>query len=316
VASGAALFAQAVPAEHFIADELRPYYAHTGFSWKIDSISHFELNYESDTEAARRITQLEEVALRARSSILKMLGEPDYQPTVHVFFVESVERMKQLIGSEVIGRSRPTQHAVFCVVAPFSELSLKHELTHEIATNLWGPAEQWMEEGMANFAVDNKSSLMKRQCLAMMQSRQWTPLKKLVNAEWESSSLSPDEAYPELGGFIEYLYETYGVARLQKIWKDGRILREKDSYAGWAEQVAEAEGAPFLDLNELAARRYEELGPQKTEALFGDPHTHTSPAGAEVNASCVVAALKALKDDPLAPYFSEKARDVPPAGDP
>jgi lysophospholipase L1-like esterase len=102
----------------------------------------------------------------------------------------------------------------------------------------------------------------------------------------------------------------------QKIWKDGRILREKDSYAGWAEQVAEAEGAPFLDLNELAARRYEELGPQKTEALFGDPHTHTSPAGAEVNASCVVAALKALKDDPLAPYFSEKARDVPPAGDP
>jgi hypothetical protein len=221
VASGAALFAQAVPAEHFIADELRPYYAHTGFSWKIDSISHFELNYESDTEAARRITQLEEVALRARSSILKMLGEPDYQPTVHVFFVESVERMKQLIGSEVIGRSRPTQHAVFCVVAPFSELSLKHELTHEIATNLWGPAEQWMEEGMANFAVDNKSSLMKRQCLAMMQSRQWTPLKKLVNAEWESSSLSPDEAYPELGGFIEYLYETYGVARLQKIWKDG-----------------------------------------------------------------------------------------------
>ena len=221
VASGAALFGQPVPAEHFVADDLRPYYAHTGFSWKIDRMAHFELNYEADTEAERRIVQLEEVALRARASILKMLGEPDYQPTVHVFFVESIERMKQLIGSEVIGRSRPTQHAVFCVVAPFSELSLKHELTHEIATNLWGPAEQWLEEGMANFAVDNKSSLMKRQCLAMMQSKQWTPLKKLVNSEWESSSLSPDEAYPELGGFVEYLYETYGVARLQKIWKGG-----------------------------------------------------------------------------------------------
>ena len=99
----------------------------------------------------------------------------------------------------------------------------------------------------------------------------------------------------------------------QKIWKDGKILREKDSYAGWAGQVAEAEGAPFLDLNELAARRYDELGPQKVEALFGDPHTHTSPAGAEVNAECVVAALKALRDDPLALYFSEKAGGVPPA---
>jgi hypothetical protein len=62
---------------------------------------------------------------------------------------------------------------------------------------------------------------MKRQCLGMMQSKQWIPLKKLVNAEWESSSYSPDDDYPELGGFVEYLYETYGVARLQQAWKGG-----------------------------------------------------------------------------------------------
>ena len=221
VASGAASFGQPAAVEHFVADDLRPYYAHTGFSWKIDRISHFELNYESDTEAAYRIVQLEEVAQRARSSILEMLGEPDYQPTIHVFFVESIGRMRQLIGAEVIGRSRPTQHAVFCVVAPFSELSLKHELTHEIATNLWGPAEHWVEEGLANFAVDNKSSLMKRQCLAMMQSKQWIKLQKLVSPEWESSSFSPDDIYPELGGFVEYLYEHFGVSRLHEIWKGG-----------------------------------------------------------------------------------------------
>jgi lysophospholipase L1-like esterase len=99
----------------------------------------------------------------------------------------------------------------------------------------------------------------------------------------------------------------------QKIWVDGKIKRETATYAGWAEQVAKAEGAPFLDLAELAARRYEELGPAKVDALFGDPHTHTSPAGADVNAQCVVAALKALKEDPLARYFSAKAADVSPA---
>ena len=215
------MLGQPIAAERFVNDELRPYYAHTGFSWKIDRMSHFDLNYEDDTEAARRIVQLEEVAEKGRASILQMLGASDYQPTIHVFFVESIERMKQLIGSEVIGRSRPTQHAVFCVVAPFSELSLKHELTHEIATNLWGPAEHWLEEGLANFAVDNKSSLMKRQCLGMMQSKQWIPLKKLVSPGWESSSFSPDDDYPELGGFVEYLYGTYGVTRLQRIWKGG-----------------------------------------------------------------------------------------------
>jgi hypothetical protein len=228
VASGAALFGQPpAAAERFISDELRPYYAHTGFSWKIDQVDHFELNYETDTEADHRLKQLEEVAERSRTSILQMLGAPDYTPTVHIFFVESIERMNQLIGSEVIGRSRPTQHAVFCVVAPFSELSLKHELTHEIATNLWGPAEHWLEEGLANFAVDNKSSLMKRQCLGMIQSKQWIPLKKLVNPEWESSSYSPDDTYPELGGFVEYLYQTYGAEKFQALWKGGSKSMKK-----------------------------------------------------------------------------------------
>jgi hypothetical protein len=221
VVGGAALFGQPVAAEHLVADELRPYYAHTGFSWKIDRIANFELNYEADTEAEFRLKQLEEVAQHSRDYILQMLGEREYQPTVHVFFVESIERMQLLIGSEVIGRSRPTQHAVFCVVAPFSELSLKHELTHEIATNLWGPAEHWLEEGLANFAVDNKSSLMRRQCLGMLQSKQWIPLKKLASSQWESSSFSPDDTYPELGGFVEYLYQTYGVARFEKLWKGG-----------------------------------------------------------------------------------------------
>jgi hypothetical protein len=62
---------------------------------------------------------------------------------------------------------------------------------------------------------------MKRQCLGMMQSRQWIPLQKLVNAGWESSSYSPDDTYPELGGFVEYLYETYGVEKLELLWKGG-----------------------------------------------------------------------------------------------
>jgi hypothetical protein len=221
IVGGSALHGQPAAAERFADEELRPYYAHTGFSWKIDRAPHFEMNFEADSEAERRLSQLKEVAERARTSILQMLGESGYQPTIHVFFVGSIERMKELIGSEVIGRSRPTQHAVFCVVAPFSELSLKHELTHEIATNLWGPAEHWMEEGLANYAVDNKSSLMKRQCLGMMQSKQWIPLKRLVSPEWESSSYSPDDTYPELGGFVEFLYETYGVTRLEQAWKSG-----------------------------------------------------------------------------------------------
>jgi lysophospholipase L1-like esterase len=92
----------------------------------------------------------------------------------------------------------------------------------------------------------------------------------------------------------------------RKIWKDGKIARSKDSHAGWAEQVAKAEGVAFVDLIEIIAQRYDELGPEKVNPLFGDEHTHTSAAGAELNAQCVIAGLKALTNNPLAPYLCEE----------
>jgi lysophospholipase L1-like esterase len=96
----------------------------------------------------------------------------------------------------------------------------------------------------------------------------------------------------------------------RKVWKDGKIARNHDTYAGWARQVAESEKVWFVDLNEIIAAKYDALGPEKVEPLFADPHTHTSRAGAEMNAGCVMEGLKALKDDPLAKYFSAKGEAV------
>jgi rhamnogalacturonan acetylesterase len=98
------------------------------------------------------------------------------------------------------------------------------------------------------------------------------------------------------------------------LWRNGRVVRNKKNYAGWAEQVAKKEGVPFLDLNEIIARDYEALGWQRVQPLFvAGAGPHTSLAGAETNAMCVVAALKGLKSNPLAAYFSEKADRVVPA---
>jgi hypothetical protein len=44
--------------------------------------------------------------------------------------------------------------------------------------------------------------------------------------------------------------------------------------------------------------------------MFGDPHTHTTLAGAQLNAECVVAGLKALPHDPLKKYFSDRVRAI------
>ena len=96
----------------------------------------------------------------------------------------------------------------------------------------------------------------------------------------------------------------------RKIWKDGKIERNSRDYAGWAAEVARAEHAPLIDLNEIIAERYDAMGPEKVNPLFGDEHTHTTRAGAEINAEAVIAGLEALPNDPLAPYFSGEAKGV------
>jgi rhamnogalacturonan acetylesterase len=99
-------------------------------------------------------------------------------------------------------------------------------------------------------------------------------------------------------------------------WRtDGTAARNgTNSAAGWARQAAESVNAPFLDINEIIARQYDELGREKVQALFiVGAGPHTSLAGAQTNAFCIVAALKGLKENPLEKYFSEKAGGVPPA---
>ena len=95
----------------------------------------------------------------------------------------------------------------------------------------------------------------------------------------------------------------------RKTWKDGKVVRSTaQGYAAWAQQVAAAEGVAFIDLNDLVATRYESLGAEKVEAMFADAHTHTSLAGAELNAGIVAAALRELPGAPLKEFLKA---DVP-----
>jgi hypothetical protein len=85
----------------------------------------------------------------------------------------------------------------------------------------------------------------------------------------------------------------------RNIWRDGKVTRAANDYGKWAAEAAKAEGALFIDLNELVARRYEAAGPEKVQAYFSGDHTHTSPAGAELTAAVLAEAIKGLTDCPL-----------------
>ncbi|MET0983585.1 MAG: rhamnogalacturonan acetylesterase [Telluria sp.] len=105
----------------------------------------------------------------------------------------------------------------------------------------------------------------------------------------------------------------------RKAWDDtGRARRDRESYAGWAEAVARREDAGFIDLNDMAARRYDELGREEVMKLFPlttpDERVHTNWAGAELNAQLVANGLKALGDKRIASWLAPR-EDVRPVVD-
>ncbi len=93
----------------------------------------------------------------------------------------------------------------------------------------------------------------------------------------------------------------------RNMWRDGTVIRASNDYGKWAAEAAKAEGAAFIDLNDLVARRYEEAGPEKVKTYFPGDHTHTNDAGAALNAAAVVEGLKGLKDCSLCRYLSDAA---------
>jgi lysophospholipase L1-like esterase len=78
-------------------------------------------------------------------------------------------------------------------------------------------------------------------------------------------------------------------------WRDGRVVRADKDFGLWARQVAEQEGAYFIDLNNITADRYEKMGPDKVKQLFPTDHTHTNSRGALINAESVMKGLKKQK---------------------
>jgi lysophospholipase L1-like esterase len=96
----------------------------------------------------------------------------------------------------------------------------------------------------------------------------------------------------------------------RNIWENGKIARPVDSHADWARAVAKAENVPLLDLYERIAARYDPMGEPAVTALFADKRVHTTRAGAELNASIVVAALRGLAADPVAAYLRQEPAPV------
>jgi lysophospholipase L1-like esterase len=93
-------------------------------------------------------------------------------------------------------------------------------------------------------------------------------------------------------------------------WPDGKPERKNGRWSEWTAETARTQKAAFIDLTNIIADRYEELGREKVASFFPKDHTHTSDSGAGLNAECVIHGLNKLPQNPLAPYYSAKGKAV------
>lgn len=90
-------------------------------------------------------------------------------------------------------------------------------------------------------------------------------------------------------------------------WERGRDF---EALAGWDAEVAKKNNVEFLDLTLVVTDTYKKLGREKVETLFADKGTHTTDAGAQTNAICVVSGLKSLPGNPLGKFFAKTEMNV------
>lgn len=88
------------------------------------------------------------------------------------------------------------------------------------------------------------------------------------------------------------------------------VTRVNKTFGLWARQVAEAEGVPFVDLNDITACKYERYGKDKVKTMYYLDRIHTSEFGARVNAESAVEGLRMLSDVPLKDWMVAVAPDT------
>ncbi|MCB1100102.1 MAG: rhamnogalacturonan acetylesterase [Verrucomicrobiae bacterium] len=95
-------------------------------------------------------------------------------------------------------------------------------------------------------------------------------------------------------------------------WAGGKVERGPGSFSKWSEEIAAAEGAAFVDVNNIIGQAYERIGQEAVKPFFPLDHTHTSAEGADVNARCVVAGLRAVSGEVFDPWLSGPGKLIQP----
>ncbi len=85
-------------------------------------------------------------------------------------------------------------------------------------------------------------------------------------------------------------------------WPDGIVEQRIGTYVKWAEETAKKESALYINLSDIIAKKYEDLGMEEVALFFPKDHTHTGEEGAHFTALTVAETLKTSRQIGLRSY--------------
>jgi len=189
------------------------------FSWISKESANFDFFYEADTPAARDIDRIVKSMEDSRARVERLLGKTS-KLRLQTFFVESRARMKDLIKLETNAYAYGTISTM--VYNDEIESIGAHQTCHVLATSLWGDSrEEWVEEGLAVYANDHWRGLPLHSVAKWLLDRdKLVPVAGLVKNGWQQKH-SDEVTYPQLGSFVKFVYEKYGMDGVKQLWKRG-----------------------------------------------------------------------------------------------
>jgi hypothetical protein len=122
------------------------------FTWLSSSSNGIRIFYQKDSFAEKHRMMLLSSIKTTVDEVLEFLEEPAYEQLLNVFYLESRDEMKRIVGRPHSGFSNRTPNGIFLVLNPEWRSFEKHEFTHVVTMGIWGPPDvtsRWMIEGIA-----------------------------------------------------------------------------------------------------------------------------------------------------------------------